>query len=107
MRKRRCPPSNAVQSESSPRSSYRSLCRPGTAINNAGTIAGIGSTSNQYRGFVHAGGAFAGTAPLSNGDRSSLSAINNSGRLVGSSTSGSVTSPTGNRSPLNDTPVKA
>jgi len=69
----------------------------GTAINNAGTIAGIGSTSTQDRGFVHAGGAFTVIAPLSNGDRSAVSAINNSGRIVGSSTYGSATSPTGDR----------
>jgi len=60
---------------------------------------------------VHSGAASKVIAPLSTGDRSAVSAINNSGRIVGSttdgSTDGSTISPTGDRSLLNDTPVKA
>jgi len=66
-------------------------------------------------GLVQAGGAFKGIAPLSTGERSAMSAINNSGRIVGSTTDGSTEgladgsaiSPTSDRSPPNVTPVKA
>jgi probable HAF family extracellular repeat protein len=68
-----------------------------SAINDSGTVVGLGSTSTQDLGYVYSGGTFTVVAPLPNGDRSAVNAINNAGRIVGTSTYGSASSPTGDR----------